>query len=233
MTPEKPVGIRIMTIKTFISLGYKKQSILFTLLILVLSPLAGYAQQELNPTFFYYINGKTVGGWSLQVSDESDWGGVKATDSIAVSAGGKVEISSANYVGEGDAVRVTWDRRKKRGQFSVYGPHIDLSSVKDVAAITFDIKVERAPNKSVDIAMDCGWPCRAQFNIAKNLRKAPRNQWFIMPIPLNCFTGDNFDLSKINGPLLLSTEGRMEILIANIRVEALPEGDPGCANNEG
>lgn len=216
-----------MKSQLFIDKNYPFLKLLAITLLALLS--ASSQAQELNPKFFYYVNGKVINGWALQVSDADDWGGAREVDFKATSAGGKVELSPGDYVGKGDAVNVVWNRKKKLGQFSVYGPHTDLSSAKDVGAIAFDLKIERAPNKGVDIIMDCGWPCRAQFNIGKNLRKARKKQWFTMPIPLNCFASDNFDLSKINGPLILSTEGSMEITIANIRIERLPDGDTGCA----
>jgi len=187
------------------------------------------AQQTLNPKYFYYVNGKVIDGWILQVSDPSNWGGVTVEQSKATSSSGKVDVKPVDYVGKNDAIQITWNRAKEKGQFSVYGNPIDLSSVKDKAALAFDLRVDKAPNKSVLVGMDCGYPCRAEFEIAGTFRKYPRKKWISVPLPLNCFKSDNFDLSKINGPLILSTDGKMKLSIANIRIERLPEGDKGCA----
>ncbi|WP_162926452.1 putative glycoside hydrolase [Teredinibacter purpureus] len=106
---------------------------------------------------------------------------------------------------------------------------MNLSAVENAAAIVFDLKIDKTPSKAVSVGMDCGYPCRAEFEIGATLRKSPKKKWFSMPIPLNCFKSDDFDLSKISSPLSISTEGKMTLSIANIRIERLPEGEQGCA----
>src|SRR5690606_11529352 len=129
----------------------------------------------------------------------------------------------------GDALQLTWSSRKKgQGSFGIYGGPIDLSAVKDAASLTIDMKVEVRPDKDVSIGMDCGYPCRAAIPARKILREFPVGEWFSLPIPLNCFKGDEFDLSKINGPFTISTEGKLTVTITNIRLERLAEGETGC-----
>lgn len=200
--------------------------------LLLVASVNAVAQTELNPKYFYYINGKVINGWILQVSDPGNWGGETVQNFKAESKNGKVIVKPTDYAGKDDAIQITWTRSKEKGQFSVYGNPIDLSAVKDHAAIAFDLRVDKAPNKSVKVGMDCGYPCRAEFEIASTLRKYPKKKWVSVPVPLNCFKSKNFDLSKINGPLLLSTDGKMKLSIGNIRIERLPEGDKGCAESE-
>ncbi len=188
------------------------------------------AKTALNPLFFYYYNGELVGNRSFSVSDPDNWGGVQAKNLTATSTGSKVSISPTNYRGEGDAILVEWSRKKKKGQLTLGGgAPVDISAAKDAAALTFDIRIDTMSKKPVMVGMDCGYPCRAELNISKQLRSYPKKEWFTFPIPLNCFTSDDFDLSKITGPLMLSTEGKMTAAIANVRLERLPPGETGCA----
>lgn len=60
----------------------------------------------------------------------------------------------------------------------------------------------------------------------------PKGEWFSLPIPLNCFKGDNFDLGKITSPVTLSTDGRFSLSITNIRLEKMPDDDKGCSDNK-
>src|SRR5690606_30023303 len=116
-------------------------------------------------------------------------------------------------------------RKKGQGNIGIYGAPIDLSSMKDAATLTIDLKVDIRPNKNVSIVMDCGYPCQASIPVRKMLSEFPAGEWFSLPIPLNCFKGKEFDLGKINGPFTISTEGKLAVTIANIRLERLPDGE--------
>lgn len=185
------------------------------------------AVPALDPKFFYFIQGQTIGGRGFSVGDPSNWS-TQLVDKKGESKSGKISVEPEDFSGKGDALKITTSRKKGLGQLALYGPPVDLSSAKDLAALTFNVKVDQKPNSDVKVGMDCGWPCRAEVSIGKLLRKQEKGQWAALPIPLNCFKNDNFDLSKINGVFLLSTEGRMELSISDIRIERLPEGDKGC-----
>ena len=82
------------------------------------------------------------------------------------------------------------------------------------------------------VGIDCGYPCRADLVINKMIRSMPKGEWFSLPLPLNCFNSDNFDLSKVAAPFTISTEGKFTVSVINIRLEKLPEGDKGCADGD-
>jgi beta-glucosidase len=182
---------------------------------------------ELNPKFFYFIAGKIIGSRGFTTGDPKKWGapvdGLKGG-----SASGKVSISPEDYQDKGDAVNLSFSRKKMKGDFGLYGPLTNLSAVKNAAALTFDVKVNKKADKGVTVGMDCEYPCRAELEVGRQLRDLKIGQWSSFPIPLNCFQSDHFDLSKINGVFLLATEGKLDISIANIRIERLPAGEQGC-----
>ena len=78
------------------------------------------------------------------------------------------------------------------------------------------------------VGMDCGYPCRAEYEVGMLLRKLKKGTWTSFPIPLNCLQSSNFDLSKINGVFVISTSGRLDLSVANIRLEKLPAGSKSC-----
>lgn len=185
------------------------------------------AQVQLNPDFFYFFGGNIIGSRGFSLGDPNKWG-VPVTNLSGKSAGNKIEVSPTNYQGENDAIHAVWSRHKIKGELALYGPPINIEAHKNAAALTFDLNMKRKPNKEVKIGLDCSYPCRAEVSAGNLLRKYPANTWITFPVPLNCFDSKNFDLSKINGVFMISTEGRMEMSIANIRLERLPEGDKGC-----
>lgn len=184
-------------------------------------------QSGLNPSFFYFINGEIIGQRGITLGDPGKWGqNIEGT--TGRSATGKIQIKPEDFQRQGDALRISWSRNNVKGELGIYGPPIDIQAYRDSAALTFDVKTHTQPRESVKVGMDCGYPCRAEFEIGLALRRLNRDTWTSMPIPLNCLTSNNFDLSKINGVFLISTSGRLDLSIANIRLERLPEGSEGC-----
>ncbi len=186
-------------------------------------------QPALNPLFFYYFGGETLGDRSFTLGDPSDWSTPLANMS-GVSAGHKLEVRPTSFMASGDAIHGIWSKKEVKGELALVGPPIDLSAVGDLAALTFNIRIDRKPTADVWLAMDCGYPCRAEANITEPLLQQPNSQWFSLPVPLDCFTSNDFDLTRIKGVFLLSTAGAMEVSIADIRLERLPEGEKGCVD---
>ena len=189
------------------------------------------ASAELNPTAYYFMYGKLIGERNIHIGDPDNWD--VALDGLnGTTDSGKLTVRPGDYLGEDKALFGTWSKQKVKGQVAIYGPTINLAAYEDTSALVFEVNVMRPSNKPVMLGMDCHYPCRSEFDIRRELKRYPKNEWATFAVPLNCFTlnedAGDFDISRINGPFLLSTEGRMEIAIANIRLALLPEGDPGC-----
>lgn len=199
-----------------------------TVLLTSLVFSAAIQAEELNPNHFYLVSGQLVGPRGMQVGDPSNWS-TSIQNREGQSKSGKISVEPGKFKAAGDAIELTWAKRKKeQGSFAIYGPAIDISAYKNTAALVIDMKVDVRPDKGVNIGMDCGYPCRATISARKMLTEFPTGEWFALPIPLNCLKSDNFDLSKINGPFIIDTEGKLTLSIANIRLEKLPEDDKGC-----
>ncbi len=201
-------------------------SIIFTLFIGL-----SLNAQDLNPTTHYFVDGQLVGNRIIQVGDPTNW----VTDLNGLSGqseSSKLTISPTSYQNENDAIHASWKKIEGKGQLSIVGPAVDLSQLEDSVALVMELKINRLSKSEITLGMDCTWPCRSEINVRKQLKKNPRKKWFTFAVPLNCLSlnenTDDFDLTKINAPLILSTDGAMEMSIANVRLGLLPEGDPGC-----
>ncbi len=187
--------------------------------------------QNLNPNHFYMVKGELISR-NISLGDPSNWS-TSLQGREGKSAGGKVEVMPIDFKGKGDAIQIKWSSRKKvQGNFALYGAPIDLSKYKDSASLTIDMRIDVKPDKNVNIGLDCGYPCRADLSINGMIKKMPKGEWFSLPLPLNCFKSDNFDLSKINGPFSIATDGKFTVSVTNVRLEKLPEGDKGCSSDK-
>lgn len=182
-----------------------------------------------NPNFNYIINGEIIPGWSMQLGDPDNWS-TPVANRFGKSASGKVSVEPSDFQAKGDAIKLTWSPRKDvPGNAAIYGSPIDLSSFENQGALVIDVKVLVKPDNDVTIGMDCGYPCGGKLHIKPNLSNLKKDQWSSLPIPLNCFTKEGMDLKKVNGPLVMSTNGKLTLEITNVRLQKLEEGDKGCA----
>lgn len=196
--------------------------------ISLLVPLVSHAQTP-NPTYFYLVKGE-LNGRTISLGDPSNWS-TNIEGRTGKSAGGKISVTPINHNAKDDAIQLTWAPRKKVvGSLGLYGAAIDLSKFKDAASLTIDMRVDVKPDKDVKIAMGCGYPCLADISINAMIKQMPKGEWFSLPLPLNCFKSDNFDLTKIVAPFSITTDGKFTVSIANIRLEKLGEGEKGCVD---
>jgi hypothetical protein len=191
------------------------------------APMASQAQ-ELNPNYFYVVNGELIGR-TIALGDPSNWNKV-IVGREGASASGKIKVAPTAFKGEQDAIQITWSPRKKEhGSLALQGNPLDLSQFKDKAALVIDMRVDVKPDKNVSVSLDCGYPCRAELSLNRLIKTMPRGEWFSLPLPLNCFNSDNFDLSNIGSPFSIATDGKFTLSITNVRLERLGEGEKGCA----
>lgn len=203
------------------------QSSLISIALGLLLPIASLAQTAPNPKFFYLVKGQPVER-SISLGDPSNWS-LQLAGREGKSASGKLTVSATDFQEQGDALQLKWAARKKvSASLGIYGNPIDISPFKDSASLTIDMRVDGKPDKPIKVSMDCGYPCRAEITINDMIATMPRGKWFSLPLALNCFKSDNFDLSKINGPFSISSDGKATLSITNIRLEKLPEGETGC-----
>ncbi len=182
-----------------------------------------------NPNFNYIVSGEIIAGWGIQLGDPDNWS-TAVTNRQGKSASGKVSVEPSDFQAKGDALKFSWSPRKDvPGNAAIYGSPIDLSSFENTGALVLDLKVAVKPDKDVTLGMDCGYPCGGKLHIKPNLANLKIDQWSSLPIPLNCFTKEGMDLKKVNGPLVMSTNGKLTLEITNVRLQKLEEGDKGCA----
>lgn len=197
----------------------------------LLAPLVSQAQAELNPNHVYLFKGEAVGR-TISLGDPGNWY-TPVENRTGKSAGNKISVAPTDFKGTGDAIQITWNPRKKvDGIFSIGGTPFDLTAMKDVAALTIDMRVDVKPDKDLQVRLSCEYPCQADVSIRKMISQMPKGEWFSLPIPLNCFKGKEFDLSKISSPFILTSNGKATISITNVRLEKLAEGDNGCAEEK-
>ncbi|WP_096086302.1 putative glycoside hydrolase [Agaribacterium haliotis] len=207
--------------------------------VALLASSAVLAQQP-DPNTQYLLDGKAVYPWefSLQFGQEKIISGNGKTTKGALVA------SPAGKESDNDAVNLKWTPKDVRNEWGTQNENIyyvtltntmtaiDLSGIKDQAALVFDVKIIKPPKKHVNLWMEAGWDWKQRTSIPLKapLKKLPKNKWISFPVPLQCFDDGEFDFSKVTSVFMLNTMGKMEIEIGDIYLSAYPADKVKCAN---
>jgi len=196
------------------------------ILFVSLASLITQADNQINPNTIYLYKGESINR-TMTLGDPKNWS-QSVSGRQGESASSNISIKPTSFKEDSDAIQLTWSKKSAQGNFGIYGSNIDLLKYKDLVYLTVDMRIDQKPKGDVKIGMDCGYPCRADLTINKIIKGMKQGEWFSLPLPLNCFKGDNFDLGKINAPFTISTSEKFTLSITNIRLEKMPEGEKGC-----
>jgi beta-glucosidase len=72
------------------------------------------------------------------------------------------------------------------------------------------------------------YPCGGEIDVTAALKALPVNAWTEVAISLECFWKQGADFTNVNTPMLLFTEGTLELSVANIRWEPNKAGSVSC-----
>lgn len=179
----------------------------------VLAEESGVAETEAAPLDLF-VDGRFPAPWSLYLSDEAgDYRtGLQQTASspqgrIAmrpVDAGAQESGRALTFAGGGAQTVV----------IATSGAPIDLSTATMRGrALAFRYRVDQAPQGTVALGLG-----EARRDITAALNAAPAGQWREMVVPLSCFAAAGATLDRISTPFVLTTEGRLGLSVADIRL---------------
>ena len=201
----------------------------FCMLLAILFSTFANANTEVNRNFFYFVNGETPKYWAWVLRGDGNWW-LPIEDSGGQTPGGALKVEPAGDKEIPSAMRLKWRKGQGEVNATIYGSPVDLSKYENAAEFAIALKVtsNKVPSK-VFFKVNCGKDCGGQVDIAENLKNAPRDQWFVLPVPLNCLTKNGVNLSNIEWPFTLATAGSLELHLGEVRIAASPKGSMGCA----
>ena len=133
-----------------------------------------------------------------------------------------VTVTTADYLKKDDAYQVEW----KGGLGQVYWQRneaIDLTDMAEKdAALSMVVRIDKAPKKSVDLKMDCGYPCAGTLSMTRLFQAVPVDQWFRLSFKLSCFKEAGANLTHIAAPLVVATKGSFKMSFSDVRIMTDP-----------
>jgi len=168
------------------------------------------------------MNGLNQGDFVLRIGGPSNWAGTDiSSDPGATTAlpDGEVTVTTEDGLVQFSAKRSVW---AATGQIYTQTSNpdlgVDLSPyANSETSIVFRAKVNAVPTSSVvNLSVHCGWPCIGEINIAQMLTDLPVGQWTEIAVPLQCMLNTGLDITAVNTPFLIYTDGTLDLALEDI-----------------
>ena len=167
------------------------------------------------------FNGESQPPWQLFVGSEANWAvpvwGEETTTH-------KSEVVVVRQMNEGgtDVLQAEWNG----GLGQIYWQQPIASDftplVEEDYALSIVARIDEKPRKSVDLKMDCGYPCGGSLNMTRLFKAVPEGQWFRMSFKLSCFEEAGANMANIFSPLVIMTTGDFTISISEASLQQNP-----------
>jgi beta-glucosidase len=167
------------------------------------------------------FNGESQPPWQLFVGSESNWAvpvwGRETTTH-------KSELLVVRLLSEegADVLQAEWNG----GLGQVYWQQAIATDFSDLVeqdyALSVVARIDEKPKKSVDLKMDCGYPCGGALNMTRLFKAVPEGQWFRMSFKLSCFEEAGANMANIFSPLVIMTTGDFTISISEASLQQNP-----------
>ena len=160
--------------------------------------------------------------WQLYLGSSSNWM-VPVQGPETTSYKSKVvTVRRIDNVATADAIQAEW----KGGLGQIYWQQSDPQNYRALAeqggALSVVIRIDKKPKKSVDLKMDCGYPCAGSLNMTKLFKAVPLDTWFRISLKLSCFEEAGANLGNILAPLVVATKGSFKLSVSDVALLVNP-----------
>ena len=160
--------------------------------------------------------------WRLYLGSSNNWM-VPVQGDVTTSYKSKVlTVSRIDNFSEKDAIQATWKSGLGQMYWQEDKPRDYRALAEQGGALSIVIRVDKSPKKSVDIKMDCGYPCAGSLDMTKLLKSVPEDQWFRISMNLSCFEDAGANLSNIIAPMVIATKGSFKLSVSEVRLTTTP-----------
>ncbi|MGH8265020.1 MAG: putative glycoside hydrolase, partial [Steroidobacteraceae bacterium] len=90
------------------------------------------------------------------------------------------------------------------------------------------LRREGAASAPVSLAMRCGSKCAGAIAFDAALASVPSGQWKTIGVPLKCFQKAGADVTKIDAPLAISTEGSLDLGLSHVALGTVTDHVVAC-----
>jgi len=195
-----------------------------------LAPDALTGKQEI-PADIVIFDGNNVAPWRMYLGSSTNWSVPIEGPETSSYKSNIVTVRTADYEKRDDAYQLEWESGLGQVYWQVDQPWDLTDLAAQEGALSMVIRIDEAPKKSVDLKMDCGYPCAGSLNMTQLFKTVPKGQWFRVSFKINCFKAAGANLAHIVAPLVVATKGGFKMSIADVRLQVNPPPESVVACN--
>jgi beta-glucosidase len=173
------------------------------------------------------VDGRVVEPWSIALQDGGGQTRV-GTEAAVASPRGLVTMAVVDDLAQESGRRFRFAGGEQQHAI-IWGRAVDLSrQANGEMALSFRYRVDAAPTDRVTLAVGAEDPASQHgLDLTPILTGAASGQWQTVKVRLSCFRDAGADLTSLERPFQLTTNGRMTLSVSEIRL-ASNEGDAIC-----
>ncbi len=183
---------------------------------------------EQSASGVYFARGDAGSGMALRL-EAADGQGVTVIQ-VPETLGDVLRVTGVDHLAQEDARRLTWSGKGEAVAALQSHTALDLQreSNGDVMLLT-TLRVEAAPSGEAWLSVGCGTGCTARVALTPTLTKLSTGQWTRVGVPLKCLAKTGADVSKLDRPWAIGTDGTMTISVSRVALGALNEAEASVA----
>jgi len=173
-----------------------------------------------------YFDGGPVAPWKLYVGDAAN-PAVEVGGSLGTTEGSEsLVVRSLDRRVQEDARSARWAGQGPARLYLAGSEPIDISRESNGAlALAFDVRVDEPPSAAVALGMGCGVDCAGGVDVTQLLSGLAAGEWTTLRIRLKRIESAGADMSRIEVPFSLSTEGRLALAFSDVRLVTEADGE--------
>jgi beta-glucosidase len=183
----------------------------------------------------FFMSGRPGAGWSWFAGEGTGTATPAAHElphGIGALDNGHLTLSVTDKSAQEDARLIHWSGAGPAWVALSGATPIDLQrEANGQLSLSFDYKLDPplTPNTNVDLRIDCGPACHGTVPITRGLSATAPSQWGHFKILLSCFSKAGADLGHVTTPFAIETSTKLDLRVANIRLESGVDGVMPCA----
>lgn len=170
------------------------------------------------------FDGQTHAPWQLFLGSESNWS-VPVWGEETTSHKSEVVVVHLLEEDGNDIVQARWNGGLGQIYWQQSTPSDFTTMMDEGYSISLVARIDERPKKSVDLKMDCGYPCGGALNMTRLFKAVPENQWFRMSFKLSCFEEAGANMANILSPMVVMTKDSFRVSLAEVSLLKNPPAE--------
>ena len=187
---------------------------------------SGVSSEETSAGLFF-DKGLPTASWSLLVSDgQSDRTRITTTPAVAI--GGRIQVKAVDHLTQEGARQFTSTGNGPTLIELVTHAPIDVSrETNGDVLLLVTMRYDQLSNAPIKLSMRCGEGCSGQIAPVA-LSKLEVGKWQTVGVPIKCFANAGADVSKLDAPFQISTNGSVNFSLSRVALGTVADTILGC-----